>query len=280
MALFITSLNSGSNGNCYYIGNHTEAVLIDAGISCRETEKRMERLGLSMSIVKAIFVSHEHADHISGIRVLSKKHQLPVYVTAATLRSAGFIVEKKLLRYFTADQPVVIDGLTVTAFSKFHDASDPHSFMISSGGVNIGVLTDIGNCCKQVTKYFKQCHAAFLEANYCEDMLMSGNYPYILKKRISSDNGHLSNAQALELFTKYRGSQLSHLILSHLSKNNNKPELVDQLFRQQAGATNIIVASRYEETPVFCIEPGNNKNANKNKRKDEVLPVQVQLSLF
>lgn len=278
MALFITSLNSGSNGNCYYVGNHTEAVLIDAGISCRETEKRMKRLGLSMSNVKAIFVSHEHADHISGIRVLSKKHQVPVYSTIATLRSAGFIVEKSLLRYFTADQPVIIDGLTVTAFSKSHDASDPHSFMISSGGVNIGVLTDIGNCCKQVIRYFKQCHAAFLEANYCEDMLMNGSYPYILKKRISSDNGHLSNAQALELFTKYRGSQLSHLILSHLSKNNNKPELVDQLFRQQAGPTKIIVASRYEETTVFCIEPGNNKNAN--KRKDDVLPVQLQLSLF
>ncbi len=231
-----------------------------------------------MSSVKAIFVSHEHADHISGIRVLSKKHQLPVYITTATLRSAGFIVEKSLLRYFTADQPVVIDGLTVTAFPKFHDASDPHSFMISSGGVNIGVLTDIGNCCKQVIRYFKQCHAAFLEANYCEDMLMNGSYPYILKKRISSDNGHLSNAQALELFTKYRGSQLSHLILSHLSKNNNKPELVDQLFRQQAGSTKIIVASRYEETTVFCIEPGNTKNAN--KQKNDVLPVQLQLSLF
>ncbi|MGZ8539543.1 MAG: MBL fold metallo-hydrolase [Chitinophagaceae bacterium] len=278
MALFITSLNSGSNGNCYYIGNRTEAVLIDAGISCRETEKRMKRLGLSMSSVKAIFVSHEHADHISGIRVLSKKHQLPVYITTATLRSAGFIVEKSLLRYFTADQPVNIDGLTVTAFSKFHDASDPHSFMISYGGVNIGVLTDIGNCCKQVIRYFKQCHGAFLEANYCEDMLMNGSYPYILKKRISSDKGHLSNAQALELFTKYRGSQLSHLILSHLSKNNNKPELVDQLFRQQAGSTKIIVASRYEETTVFCIEPGNNENLN--KQKNDVVPVQRQLSLF
>jgi phosphoribosyl 1,2-cyclic phosphodiesterase len=278
MALFITSLNSGSNGNCYYIGNHTEAVLIDAGISCRETEKRMKRLGLSMSGVKAIFVSHEHADHISGIRVLSKKHQLPVYVTTATLRSSGFIVEKSLLRYFTADQPVIIDGLTVTAFPKFHDASDPHSFMVSFAGINVGVLTDIGNCCRQVTKYFKQCHAAFLEANYCEDMLMNGSYPYVLKKRISSDNGHLSNAQALELFTKHRGKQLSHLILSHLSKNNNKPELVDHLFRQQAGTTKIIVASRYEETPVFCVE-GTNEPVEQYKQT-ESLPAQVQLSLF
>ena len=115
MALYITSLNSGSNGNCYYVGNSTEAVLIDAGISCRETEKRMKRLGLAMSSVKAIFVSHEHADHINGIRVLSKKHQLPVYITSATLRSAGFIVEKSLIRYFNADNPVTIGGLSVVA---------------------------------------------------------------------------------------------------------------------------------------------------------------------
>jgi len=278
MSLYITSLNSGSNGNCYYIGTNKEAVLIDAGISCRETEKRMKRLGLSMSAVKAIFVSHEHADHISGIRVLSKKHQLPVYITTATLRSAGFIVEKNLLRYFTADQPVTIDGLTVTAFSKFHDASDPHSFMVSSAGINIGVFTDIGNCCDRVIAHFKLCNAAFLEANYCENMLMNGSYPYILKKRISSDNGHLSNAQALELFTKYRSGQLSHLILSHLSKNNNTPELVDQLFRQQAGSTKIIVASRYEETPVFHIEEDNNEVGQ--SKENHLQSAQLQLSLF
>jgi len=231
-----------------------------------------------MSTVKAIFVSHEHADHINGIRVLAKKHQLPVYITAATLRSAGFIIEKSLIRNFNADTPVVIGGLSVVAFSKLHDASDPHSFMVSSNGINVGVFTDIGNCCNKVISHFKQCHAAFLESNYCEDMLMNGNYPYILKKRISSDNGHLSNAQALELFTKYRGNQLSYLILSHLSKNNNKPELVDWLFRKQAGATQIVVASRFEETAVFCIEQADSKTPP--IRKENLLPAQLQLSLF
>lgn len=279
MALYITSLNSGSNGNCYYIGNNTEAVLIDAGISCREVEKRMKRLGLDIAVVKAIFVSHEHADHISGIRVLSRKYQLPVYITSSTLRSAGFIVEKTLIRSFSAGSPVNIGGLSVAAFSKSHDASDPHSFMISCNGINVGVLTDIGNCCDNIIAYFKQCHAAFLESNYCEDMLMNGNYPYVLKKRISSDNGHLSNTQALELFTKYRNTQLSHLILAHLSKNNNKPELVEQLFRKQAGATKIVVASRYEETPVFCVEQNNNSNKITYQEVVNYLPAR-QLSLF
>src|SRR5882762_8626709 len=106
MSLFITSLNSGSNGNCYYIGNDTEAVLIDAGISCRETEKRMKRLGLSMSIVKAIFVSHEHSDHITGIPNLSKKYQLPVFITKPTLTSSGIPIEKHLVHSFKAHQSI------------------------------------------------------------------------------------------------------------------------------------------------------------------------------
>ena len=278
MSLFITSLNSGSNGNCYYIGNSSEAVLIDAGISCRETEIRMKRLGLEMSIVKAIFISHEHTDHISGVRVLSKKYQLPVYITPATLQSAGIITEKPLVRHFIANHEITIGGLSVVAFPKSHDANDPHSFMISSNGIYIGVFTDIGNCCDHVIAHFKKCHAVFLEANYCEDMLMNGSYPYILKKRISSDNGHLSNTQALELFTKHQGRQLSHLILSHLSKNNNSPELVDQLFRQQAGSTNIVVASRYEETSLYCIEL--NDFEHQHFKEKHLPPRQLQLSLF
>ena len=278
MSLFITSLNSGSNGNCYYIGNSSEAVLIDAGISCRETEIRMKRLGLAMSTVKAIFISHEHTDHISGVRVLSKKYHFPVYITPATLQSAGIVTEKHLVRHFTANHEITIGGLSVVAFPKSHDANDPHSFMISSNGINIGVFTDIGNCCDHVIAHFKKCHAVFLESNYCEDMLMNGSYPYILKKRISSDNGHLSNTQALKLFTKYRGRQLTHLILSHLSKNNNSPELVDQLFRQQAGSTNIVVASRYEETAVYCIEQNNIDTIH--SKENYLPPKQLQLSLF
>src|SRR5450432_2822414 len=132
MSLFITSLNSGSNGNCYYIGNDREAVLVDAGISCKETEKRMERLGLVMDRIKAIFVSHEHADHINGIPVLSKKYRLPVYITTATLRNSGIRLDKTLIRSFSADQPVSIGDLTVTAFTKLHDAAEPHSFIVAS----------------------------------------------------------------------------------------------------------------------------------------------------
>jgi phosphoribosyl 1,2-cyclic phosphodiesterase len=183
-------------------------------------------------------------------------------------------VEKHLVRSFQTGKAISIGQLKVTPFRKSHDASDPHSFLVSDKQINIGVFTDIGYPCKQVIRYFQKCHAAFLEANYCADMLENGGYPYYLKKRISSDKGHLSNAQALELFNSYRPQQLSHLILSHLSKNNNRPELVDQLFTQSAGSTKIIVASRYEESSVFCI------GGNNGPMPNGLPQIQAQLSLF
>jgi phosphoribosyl 1,2-cyclic phosphodiesterase len=275
MSLYITSLNSGSNGNCYYIGNDTEAVLVDAGISCRETEKRMKRLGLTMSAVKAIFVSHEHSDHITGLPGLSKKYQLPVYITSSTYTSSGVPVDDHLLRSFSVHEAVNVGGLSVTAFPKFHDASDPHSFIITYKNIHIGVLTDIGSVCKEVIRYFSQCNAVFLEANYCAKMLAEGSYPHFLKQRISGKFGHLSNDEALDLFKKYRSKQLSHLILSHLSKNNNSPELVDRLFKAHAGSIQVIVASRYNETAVYPI----NAAMIREKRKYQTAG-QGQLSLF
>jgi len=255
MSLFITSLNSGSNGNCYYIGNDREAVLVDAGISCRETEKRMKRLGLSMQTVKAIFVSHEHTDHIKGIPVIAKKYQLPVYITTNTLSSSGGLeLDAQLVIPFQAYTPMTIGELTIIAFPKFHDAIDPHSFIIESKGIRIGVFTDIGAPCEHLVHHFQQCHAAFLEANYDEEMLEKGSYPWHLKNRIRGGQGHLSNRQALELFMAHRPSFLSHLLLSHLSQNNNDPDLTRELFAPHAGETKITIASRYEETPVYFIE--------------------------
>ena len=116
MSLFITSLNSGSNGNCYYIGNETEAILVDAGISCSKIEKRMKRLGLSIQKVKAVFVSHEHTDHISGLQVLTKKYQLPVYITRSTLQYGRLRLEKHLITSFTPHESIIIGNLAITAF--------------------------------------------------------------------------------------------------------------------------------------------------------------------
>lgn len=277
MSLFISSLNSGSNGNCYYIGNQNEAILIDGGISCRETEKRMKRLGLSLRNVKGIFVSHEHGDHIHGIPALAKKHKLPVYITQATLRNSKLAIGEDLIHAFTAHETIKVGSLSITAFPKYHDAHDPHSFIVSNESVKIGIFTDIGYACEQVVKYFSQCHAAFLESNYDEYMLESGRYPYSLKNRIRGGQGHLSNKQAVRLFVDHKPDFMSHLFLSHLSRDNNSVELVEKTFARVAGNTKIVIASRDRESQLFQIC---NSFRVSNKRKSVNSSRMNQLSLF
>jgi len=152
--LQISSLNSGSNANCYYIGNDKEAVLIDAGLSCRETERRMKLNGLEMEKVKAIFITHEHSDHISGLAELSKKYKLPVYITDATLKNTPLPLNRDQLIRFKQAKTISIGGLHVIPFQKSHDADDPHSFVVSANGINIGIIKDIGYACEQVLHNF------------------------------------------------------------------------------------------------------------------------------
>jgi phosphoribosyl 1,2-cyclic phosphodiesterase len=213
----------------------------------------MKKLGLVVEKIKAVFISHEHTDHISGLQVLAKKYRLPVYLTPSTYNFSGLKLDKSLVFYFNAHQTVMIGGLSVTAFPKFHDAADPYSFVISCNKINVGVFTDIGTACENIVHHFKNCHAAFLEANYDDEMLEKGRYPVFLKNRIRGNNGHLSNAQALQLFTSHRPSFMTHLFLSHLSKNNNCPELVYRLFNENAAGVKVVIASRSEETPLYYI---------------------------
>ena len=278
LSLFIASLNSGSNGNCYYVGNEADAVLIDAGLSCRETEKRMARLGLSLDKVRAVFISHEHSDHIRGLEVLARKYGLPVYITPATLANSRLVLAQDLVYTFLPHVGITIGSLTVLPFPKFHDASDPHSFVVSGNAVHIGVFTDIGFCCEDVVRYFAQCHAVFLEANYDEEMLEQGRYPWHLKNRIRGGRGHLSNGQSLELFRKHKPAYMTHILLAHLSKDNNSPEMVRELFASHAGTTFVEVASRYQETDVFEITA--DTAATMPVRPKKIQLEVIQLTLF
>jgi len=144
-------------------------------------------------------------------------------------------------------------SLTVKAFQKHHDAADPHSFTVTGSGITVGIFTDIGSVCEQLIHHFSRCHAAFLEANYDETMLEEGRYPYFLKRRIRGGNGHLSNLQALELFNSYRAPFMQLLVLSHLSRQNNHPQIVTDLFAPHANGTRVTIASRFGESEVFAV---------------------------
>lgn len=278
MILEVASLNSGSNGNCYYIGNEHEAILVDMGLSRRETEKRLKRLGVSLEKIKAVFISHEHGDHVFGVNGFCKRHKRPVYGTSRTLESANLGIEEHLIRTMTTYEAVHIGALAITAFPKKHDACDPHSFLVTGNGIRIGIFTDIGHCCTDVVRNFQQCHAAFLETNYDEDMLEQGSYPYSLKARIRGGSGHLSNREALKLFREHKPAFMSHLFLSHLSRENNSPRVAAELFHRHAGKTEIIVASRDEETALYQIT--NNTFDLAHSPYSRAVVKKSQLSLF
>lgn len=275
MSLFAASIASGSNGNCYFIGNEQEAILIDVGISCREIEIRMTRLGLDMAIVKAIFITHEHTDHVRGLATLAKKYNLPVFCTLGTWNAISASIPATQAYRLTADKPVHVGSLKVMPFAKCHDAAEPISMVVSSEGMEVGVFTDIGRICEDVIRYFSTCDAVFLECNYEAELLQNGRYPYFLKRRIQGGQGHLSNAQALELFANHRKPGLKLVFPSHLSRDNNSTALVTQYFQNYLGLdqeeVQVVVATRECETPLFCLsreQPSAHQETLKIRRFD------------
>lgn len=251
--LEICAIASGSNGNCYYIGNETDAVLIDAGISTKQILLRMAERELNPLKIKALFITHEHSDHMRGARVLAKRLQIPVYITAKTFNNAYKNMRPFYTRFFTPDSEVEIGEFTVYPVQKNHDAAEPCSFRIKYRDHNIGVFTDIGEVCDNVKTHFNQCNSVFLESNYDEKMLWDGHYPWHLKKRVASELGHLSNDQAFSLLEDHAGENMKYVFLSHLSKENNTPELAMERMQTLAKRFEIKIASRYEASEVCRI---------------------------
>jgi phosphoribosyl 1,2-cyclic phosphodiesterase len=250
----ICALASGSNGNCYYIGNEQEAILIDAGITCKQILTRMAEKNLNPKKIKAIFISHEHSDHVRGVRVLGKKLDIPVYMTKGTFESLYYTHQPLATHFILPDEKIQVGSFTVHSFLKNHDGHEPTSFRIESNGINIGVLTDIGLPCQNVITHLKQCHALFLETNYDEKMLWEGSYPYPLKRRIFSDVGHLSNRQAFDLLKTYAGENLKCVFLSHLSAENNTPQQAYQEIAPLSEKFLIKLTSRIAPGEVFEID--------------------------
>jgi len=240
----ICALASGSNGNCYYIGNEHDAVLVDAGISTKKILLRMEEAGLQASKIRGIFISHEHSDHVHGVRVLSKRLGVPAWFTQRTLDALKFGEAPELIQLFTPDKAVKISSITIHPFLKNHDAAEPCSFRIEHDGWHVGVFTDIGEACPKVIHHLRKCHALFLETNYDTKMLWGGGYPYHLKSRVASAVGHLSNDQAFELIRDHAGPELVYVFLSHLSGENNRPEIAEECFKSLTDRFNVQLTSR------------------------------------
>lgn len=249
----ICAIASGSNGNCYYIGNENEAILIDVGISRKQVLLRMEAMGLDPKKVKGVFISHEHADHSRGVRVLAKVLKVHAFMTKGTFESMWNPNRPGLYGIFEPGHPLEFGDFTVHAFLKNHDAANPCSFRVDVGGKSIGVMTDIGKTCDNVESHFSMCDAVFLESNYDEEMLEKGPYPYPLKMRVKSDVGHLSNDQAMELASTHAGDKLEHIVLSHLSGENNTPELAFDTFAPLKERYSVHLTSRHEASGVILL---------------------------
>lgn len=250
----LCAIASGSNGNCYYIGNEYNAVLIDAGINCKQILYRMAEAGLNPQKVKAVFITHEHSDHLMGARVIAKKLRVPVYITPKTFNSAYRNLQPEHPRFFNPGDTIEAGDFLIHSFLKNHDTPEPCSFRVTCKNTHIGVFTDIGEPCQRVIEHFNLCHAVFLETNYDEDMLWKGPYPWVLKNRIASAKGHLSNRQAFELLHIHAGENLKTVLLSHLSAENNTPETAFGEFAPLNTKFDIYLTSRHRASDVFKIE--------------------------
>lgn len=270
MAIAFSSLGSGSKGNGTLVrslplcvrANDDESddtlVLIDCGFTVKETERRLQRLGFSPAQLDAIIVTHEHGDHIKGVGPLARKYDLPVYITAGTLRSKkmGVLDDVRVIKHY---EPFVIKAFHVTPVAVPHDASEPAQYIIECNNKRLGILTDLGNISPHVEMHYQSCDALILEANHDPAMLASGAYPYSLKQRVGGAWGHLSNQQAARFLESVDRKKLEHLVVAHISRQNNSITLAQQAFSHvQASIKNVVYACQDEGFDWLSLSPQNN----------------------
>ena len=230
MKLRFISLASGSSGNCYFLGTDTYGILIDAGIPFRTIKKELAEVGIGIDMIRALFITHDHADHIKSAGLLGEKSNIPVYSTEAIHAgmNRSYCMTQKIsasARFLQKQQPVQIGDFTVEAFEVPHDGTDNVGYRISIGGKVFCFVTDLGEITPLVADYIRTTNYLVIEANYDEEMLQMGHYPPHLKARIAGTNGHLSNKVTANFLADNMTAHLQYIWLCHLSKDNNHPEL-------------------------------------------------------
>ncbi|KPU42849.1 putative metallo-hydrolase YycJ [Oxobacter pfennigii] len=226
--MWFCSLFSGSSGNCLYIGSDRTHILIDAGLSGKKIVKSLGEIGVSPKDIQALLITHEHVDHTKGAGVLSRMFNIPIYANTNTWKEMGGIIGKvkeENMRVIDSEGEFEIGDINVKSYKTPHDAVDPVGYSFFKDGKKVSIATDIGHMSTNVFNNIKNSDLLLLESNHDTEMLKFGPYPYILKRRILSDIGHLSNDDAGESILKLMGNKFMTIILGHLSQQNNYPEL-------------------------------------------------------
>mgnify|MGYP000860838596 CR=1 FL=1 len=226
----LCSIASGSSGNCIYVGSDNTNLLVDAGISAKRIENGLNGIDIQPDTIQGILITHEHSDHISGLGILVRKYQMPVYTTYETacairrIKSLGDLPEESF-RYIKPNEGFQINDISIEPFSTSHDAVNPVCYTMRSEGHKVGIATDLGKYDDYIISNLTDSELLLVEANHDVNMLMAGRYPYYLKQRILGERGHLSNDTSADLISKLMNGKLQHILLAHLSKENNYEEL-------------------------------------------------------
>ena len=254
--LYVTTLGSGSAGNCALVESAQGLVLIDAGLSARQITLRLAEAGIEPSQLDGILLTHEHCDHVRGLEVFLKKFDLPVYCNSLTAEALGANIQRRA-RIFQTGSEFAFKDITVQTFSVPHDAVEPTGFVLHNGNASLGFCTDLGFATKLVFERLRNAQTILIETNHDEKLLQDNPHrPWSLKQRIMSRHGHLSNSAAAIVLEQLLGNGLRRAILAHLSRDCNSPELAsntvrNQLSRAGAGSVEVYCAAQDKISPRF-----------------------------
>lgn len=242
------SLGSGSSGNATLIeagdGTRTTRVLVDCGFSLRELARRLARRGVTVESIDAVFVTHEHGDHVGCALALARRHGTALWISEGTWAALGDVDAPASLRHARDGMAIAVGALELRPFTVPHDASEPLQLTCSDGWRRLGLLTDLGHADDEIARRLAGCDALLLECNHDRGMLAQGPYPAFLKRRVGGDHGHLANEQAADLLRRVAHRALRHVVAAHLSRQNNRPEIAAAALATALGApaSEVVVA--------------------------------------